>query len=144
MAEYANGRTLTELLAKGPLSTIEAAYIVRELADALVGMHGQGLFHEQLNPDNVVITSSGAVRLVGFGTEATLAGRNDGGNAWALREEADVTGLGSLLYASLVRRWPGGPGFGLPAAPLVAGETAPPNQVQGGISPPSTASAPPP
>ena len=135
VAEYANGRSLTELLAKGPLSAIEAAFIVRELADALVAVHGQGLFHEQLNPDNVIITSSGAVRMVGFGTEATLAGDALESNAWAVRERSDVVGLGNLLYATLVRHWPGGSDFGLPAAPIVAGETAAPHSVQAGISP---------
>lgn len=136
VAEYANGRSLTELLAKGPLSAIEAAFIARELTDALVGVHAQGLFHEQLNPENVVITSSGAVRLVGFGIEATLAGSDpEAGNAWAVRERADVVGLGKILYATLVRHWPGGEAFGLPAAPIIAGETAPPHTVQAGISP---------
>ena len=44
----------------------------RELADALVTVHAQGLFHEQITPENVIITTSGAVRLVGFGIEASL------------------------------------------------------------------------
>ena len=135
VAEYTTGRSLAALLAKGPLSAIESAYIVRELADALVGVHAQGLFHEQLNPENVIITSSGAVRLVGFGVEATLAGHEEGGNAWALRERADVVGLGKLLYAALVRHWPDGAAYGLPAAPIGAGEPAAPYTVQAGISP---------
>ena len=135
VAEYAHGRSLTRLLTAGPLSGIEAAFIVRELADALVGVHSQGLFHEAINPDNVIITSSGAVRLVGFGIEATLAGRGDGGSAWALREASDVVGLGNLLYACLVQRWPGEPGFGLTAAPVIAGEAAPPHTIRAGISP---------
>lgn len=135
VAEYANGRSLTELLEKGPLSTIEAAYIVRELADALVGVHGQGLFHEQLNPDNVVVTTAGAVKLVGFGIESTLAGPEGRGTTWSERERADVVGLGSLLYATLVRHWPEGPAFEMPGAPVVAGEVAPPHDVRAGISP---------
>ncbi|SDY76755.1 murein biosynthesis integral membrane protein MurJ [Tessaracoccus flavus] len=133
VAEYAAGRSLTDLLARGPLSTLEAAHIVRELADALVPVHAQGLFHEQLNPDNVIITNTGAVRLAGFGVEAALAGRDD--QTWASRERADVVGLGNLLYAALVRHWPGGHAYGLPAAPVVAGEPASPHTVLGGISP---------
>lgn len=133
VAEYAPGRSLTQLLTKGPLSAIEAAFITRELADALIGVHAQGLFHEQLNPDNVIITTSGAVRLVGFGIEATLAGSE--ADAWSMRERSDVEGLGMLLYAMLVRHWPGESRWGLPAAPLEAGEPAPPHAVQVGISP---------
>lgn len=135
VAEYAHGRSLSSLLEKGPLSAIEAAWIVRELADALVSMHAQGLFHEQLNPDNVIITGAGAVRLVGFGIEASLAGRTEEGDAWAARESADVTGLAGLLYAGLVRHWPTGPAYGMPAAPIVAGEPAAPHTVAAGISP---------
>ncbi|MBB1510557.1 murein biosynthesis integral membrane protein MurJ [Tessaracoccus sp. MC1756] len=135
VAEYAFGRSLTDLLSKGPLSAIEAAYIVRELADALVGVHAQGLFHEQITPDNVIITTSGAVRLVGFGIEATLARGDAEDTAWSTRERADVVALGSLLYATLVRHWPGGAAWDLPAAPIIAGETAPAHTVQVGISP---------
>ena len=135
VAEYASGRSLTELLEKGPLSTIEAAYVVRELADALTGVHGQGLFHEQLNPDNVIITTAGAVKLVGFGIESTLAGAENRGTSWSDREATDVLGLGSLLYAMLVRRWPGGAAFGMPGAPMLGGGIAPPHEVRAGISP---------
>lgn len=133
--EYAPGRSLTDVLAARPLSAIEAAHIARDLADALVGVHAQGLFHEQLTPDNVIITTSGAVRLGGFGVEAALAGREDHQHAWSARERSDVVGLGKLLYAMLVRHWPGGPAFGMPAAPIVAGETAPAHIVQAGVSP---------
>lgn len=133
--EYAPGRSLTDLLASGPLSAAEAAHIARELADALVGVHAQGLFHEQVTPDNVIITTSGAVRLGGFGVEAALAGREDHQHAWSARERSDVVGLGRLLYAALVRHWPGGAAFGMPAAPIVAGETAPAHAVQAGVSP---------
>ena len=133
--EYAPGRSLTEILAAGPLSAIESAHIVRDLADALVGVHAQGLFHEQVTPDNVIITTSGAVRLGGFGVEAALAGREDHQHAWSARERSDVVGLGRLLYAALVRHWPGGAAFGMPAAPIVAGETAPTHAVQAGVSP---------
>ena len=43
VAEFAPGRTLGELLRGGPLSAIEAAFVARELGDALVGVHAQGL-----------------------------------------------------------------------------------------------------
>ena len=133
--EYAPGRSLTEILAAGPLSAIESAHIVRDLADALVGVHAQGLFHEQLSPDNVIITTSGAVRLGGFGVEAALADRADHQHAWSARESSDVVGLGKILYATLVRHWPGEAAFGMPAAPIVAGETAPAHTVKAGVSP---------
>lgn len=134
VAEYAAGRSLTQLLAKGPLSSIEAAHITRELADALTGVHAQGLFHEQINPENVIITNAGAVRIVGFGVETALVGGEEL-SGWAAREEADVEGMGKVLYATLVRHWPGGPAWGLPAAPVANGVTVPARQLGASISP---------
>ena len=134
VAEYAAGRSLTELLAKGPLSAIEAAYVARELADALTPVHQEGLFHERLNPDNVIITDVGAVKLVGFGLEAVLADGGQWSRPWSAKQRDDVIGVGNLLYAMLVARWPGPGSFGLPPAPLVAGEPAPPHEVLVGVS----------
>ena len=133
VCEYAHGRSLTNLLKHGPLSALEAAWVVRELADALTSLHGQGLFHEQLIPDNVVITTLGAVKLVGFGIEAGF--HPNSSVKWSDREAADVRGLASLLYAMLVLRWPGGEAWGLPAAPVVGGEIAPMSSVAPGVSP---------
>ena len=50
-------------------------------------------------------------------------------------ELVDVTDLGRLLYASLVCRWPGGPAFGLPNAPMVGRRWMTPRQVRAGVSP---------
>jgi putative peptidoglycan lipid II flippase len=134
VAEYAAGRSLTELLARGPLSAIEAAYVARELADALTPVHQGGLFHERLNPDNVIITDVGAVKLVGFGLEAVLADGGQWSRPWSAKQRDDVVGVGNLLYAMLVARWPGPGDFGLPPAPLLAGEPAPPHEVLVGVS----------
>lgn len=134
VAEYASGRSLTELLAKGPLSAIEAAHVARELADALTPVHQNGLFHERLNPDNVIITDVGAVKLVGFGLEAVLADGGQWSRPWSAKQREDVVGVGNLLYAMLVARWPGPGNFGLPPAPLAAGEPAPPHEVLVGVS----------
>lgn len=134
VCEYATGKNLREILGFGPLSTIEAAWIVRELADALSSMHTQGLFHEHLTPENVVITSNGDVKLVGFGVEAAVSDEPRA-TSWTDRESSDVRGLAKLLYATLVQRWPGGPGFGMEAAPIIAGEPASPHVVRAGVSP---------
>lgn len=133
VCEFASGSSLTDLLRFGTFSTLEAAWVVRELADALTSLHAQGLFHEQLNPDNVVISTLGAVKLVGFGVEAGITSAQT--TQWSDRETNDVKGLAGLLYAMLVRHWPGAEGWGLPAAPLIAGEIAPAHTLGLGISP---------
>lgn len=107
---------------------------MRELADALSSMHTQGLFHEHLTPENVIITSNGDVKLVGFGVEAAVSDEPRA-TSWTDREASDVRGLAKLLYATLVQRWPGGPGFGMEAAPIIAGEPASPHIVRAGVSP---------
>lgn len=133
VCEFSNGCSLTDLLRFGTFGTVEAAWVVRELADALTSLHAQGLFHEQLNPDNVVISSLGAVKLVGFGVEAGINSVQT--PRWNDREVNDVRGLASILYAMLVRRWPGAAAWGLPAAPVVSGETAPAHSLAVGVNP---------
>ncbi|WP_179229128.1 murein biosynthesis integral membrane protein MurJ [Parenemella sanctibonifatiensis] len=133
--EYADGLSLAELLAQGPLSALEAAWIVREVADALSSMHAQGLHHGQLDPDQVIITRAGNIKIAGFLVIDQLRHPHttlDEGE----RVEADVAALGKLLYAMLVHRWPGATGFGMAAAPTThAGVALTPRQVRAGVSP---------
>lgn len=114
VCEYAPGQSLELALRQGPFTDVEAAWMVRELADGLVAMHAKGLYHRQLNPDTVVITASGNVKIVGFLVEAALHPEPDDDTDG---EAQDVRALGELLYAALLGRWPGGARYGLPAAP---------------------------
>ncbi len=140
VCEFANGQTLEAILAQGPLSGLEAAWVVRELADALAGVHGSGLGHERINPDTVVITPTGNVRVVGLVIEKSLRPRANvpaEGDLPDARtpELTDVRDLGRLLYACLVARWPGGPAFGLPEAPMSGHRWLTPRQVRAGVAP---------
>ncbi len=132
ICEYAVGTALSQLLPGELLSTQEATWIVLELADALTAMHAQGLFHEQLTPDNVIITANGAVRVVGFGVESVLSAM-ERPTSWSAKEDADLTALASLLYAMLCGHWPGGAAWGLPAAPIVAGRLAGPRRLRAAV-----------
>ena len=134
VCEYATGQPLSAILAQGPLSGLEAAWVTREVADALSAVHGFGLFHERISPETVVVTPTGNVKIVGLVIEAALRpirGTAPDGHG----ERADVHDLGRLLYASLVSRWPGGPAYGLGAAPVLHGRWATPRQVRAGVSP---------
>jgi putative peptidoglycan lipid II flippase len=138
VCEYAVGRSLEVLLSHGPLSGLESAWVVREVADALSGVHGLGLYHQRINPDTVILTPDGHVKIVGLLIEAAL--RPAPGNALPRTphlspEQADVVDLGRLLYACLVSRWPGGPAFSLPAAPVAGRHLMSPRQVRAGVSP---------
>lgn len=133
VCEYAPGQSLELALKHGPLTEAEAAWMVRELADGLIGMHAQGLYHRELNPDTVVITASGNVKIVGFLVEAALHPDADDTTPG---EQLDVEGLGKVLYAALLARWPDGPGYGLQPAPTDShGRPLLPRQVRAGFSP---------
>jgi putative peptidoglycan lipid II flippase len=136
VCEYATGQSLEMILSHGPLSGLEAAWVTREVADALAGVHSMGLYHRRISPETVIITPTGNIKIVGLLIEAALRpvahGAVDGADT---PELIDVTDLGRLLYASLVCRWPGGPAFGLPNAPTVGQRWMTPRQVRAGVSP---------
>lgn len=146
VCEFAPGESMEKLLRQGPLSALEAAWVARELADAMSSVHAEGLFHQRINPDTVIITATGAVKVVGFLIEAALHPDADQGIlAWSEREEADVRAIGKVLYASLVNRWPTEPGqlheadqarpWGMPPAPVDQRGWLTPRQVRSGVSP---------
>ncbi|MCB0910993.1 MAG: murein biosynthesis integral membrane protein MurJ [Propionibacteriaceae bacterium] len=128
--EYTSGQTLEKVLRSGPLTGVEAAWIVREVADGLIGLHGQGHYHRHLSPATLLITTTGNVKVLGSAlTSSTETPSHLSGEA------ADVRALGQLLYACLVARWPGGDQYGLEAAPVVQGGWVLPSQVRGGVAP---------
>jgi len=156
VSEYAPGRTLRELLATGPLSALEAAWVVREIADAMTPMHAQGIFHERLSPETIIITPTGNVKIVGLLMEAVLNPHEmQQATSWSEREATDIVDMGKILYACLVSRWPlGTPSapaslaalpsestrhaqktWGLAAAPADGHGWLTPRQVQPGVSP---------
>ena len=141
VSEYATGRTLDVILGHGPLSGLEAAWVVREVTDALSGVHSLGLYHGRINPETVIITPTGNVKIIGLMIEAAMrpAGSLNGPRQVVhgadTDEHADVLDLGRLLYACLVSRWPGGPAYGLPDAPVVGHHWMTPRQVRAGVSP---------
>jgi len=111
VTEYVPGCRLSDILARGPLSGLGAAWLVAQLAGALTPMHGADLFHQRLNPTNVLITATGDVRIAGFLLEAALTPRlgDDGFEEHPSRGEAqraDLDALGQLFYASLTGTWP--------------------------------------
>ncbi|MBA2464768.1 MAG: protein kinase [Nocardioidaceae bacterium] len=134
--EWGTGVSLDNLLAEGPLSARRAAWVAKEAAEAIAAAHRLGIAHGRLIPENVVISDSGSVKLIGFVVDAVIRGREKvpvTGGAALGEHEADVVNLGALLYAGLVARWPGTDGSQLPAAPTEHGRTLRPRQVRAGV-----------
>jgi putative peptidoglycan lipid II flippase len=123
--EYEAGQTLEKLLRSGPLTTAEASWIVREIADALVPLHAAGHAHGHLTLASVLISGNGNLKVLGFGVDAALH-RVDQRPA---SELADVRALGDLLYAGVTATWPHGEHYGLPAAPQDDAGTVLPSQL---------------
>ena len=65
--EYIEGRNLRQTLAaKGVLPPNEAARIARDIASALAAVHAAGILHRDVNPNNVMLESSGRAVLLDF------------------------------------------------------------------------------
>ncbi len=118
--EFVDGETLAERIATGPAAPELALRVARELAAALACAHGRGIVHRDLKPGNVMLTTSGAVKLLDFGLAKSVAEADSvsgdpitrtgvivGTPAYMSPEQArgqrvdarsDVFSFGSLLY----------------------------------------------
>jgi eukaryotic-like serine/threonine-protein kinase len=66
--EYVEGKTIYDDLAKGVIFTEKNALeIMIQLAGALEHAHTQGLIHRDIKPKNIMITTSGVVKLADLG-----------------------------------------------------------------------------
>lgn len=134
--EWARAFPLDELLAQSSLPNHRASAVVAEVAEALAHAHELGIYHRRLSPHHVLLKQSGAVRIVGLGVASALApvGHADTVEDLQAYERLDVEGLGKLLYACLVSRWPGAHIDQLRAAPTIHGRLLRPRQVRAGVS----------
>jgi serine/threonine-protein kinase len=74
--EYIEGESLRAYLkSHGPLPIDEVVGIGRQLADTLDYVHGQGVVHRDLKPDNIIIGPDGRITLTDFGIALQLASR---------------------------------------------------------------------
>jgi predicted Ser/Thr protein kinase len=120
--ELIEGGTLADRLAGGPLQPEEAVRIAVEIAHALQAAHDAGIVHRDVKPGNVMLTSSGDVKVMDFGIAAaawaaplTTTGHTMGTATYLSPEQAqgeratprsDVYSLGVVLYEMLAGRPP--------------------------------------
>ncbi len=74
----------------------EAARLFRAMCDALAWLHGEGVVHRDLKPDNIFLRADGSPVLVDFGLFRSFSGAEG-------REALDAegtSGLGTLAYVS--------------------------------------------
>ena len=75
LLEYVPGGTLEALMRAGPLSKSDIRRVVKEIADALAGIHAHGILHRDLKPDNVLVRTASplALALTDFGIASMSA-----------------------------------------------------------------------
>jgi hypothetical protein len=133
--EWGEGVSLDLMLQQGTLPPSRAAWLTREVAEAIAAGHAQGVAHGRLNPEAVLVTHAGAVKLIGYAVDASLEmSRPPDPLYGGLDErEADVINLAGILYAALTGRWPGVARSAVPKAPREHRRPLRPRQVRAGV-----------
>jgi beta-lactam-binding protein with PASTA domain/predicted Ser/Thr protein kinase len=124
--EYVEGRTLSEIVrADGPLHPRRAAEVAADVAAALGFAHRNGVIHRDVKPGNVMVETTGMVKVADFGiaqafggpeqTQLTRAGSVMGTATYFSPEQAqgrqvdprsDLYSLGCVLFEVLTGRPP--------------------------------------
>jgi serine/threonine-protein kinase len=151
--EYVPGRTLRDLLnERGHLGPREALDIMEGVLGGLGAAHAAGLAHRDVKPENVLLTSSHAVKVADFGLARMLAGTSNtktgmliGTAAYLAPEQVsqgvadartDVYAAGILLFEMLTGEQPHTADTPLAVAYKHVNEAVPgPSQVTDGIPP---------
>ena len=71
--EHVEGRLLKDLVAQGPLPVEQAVHIVDGILTALDYSHRAGVVHRDIKPGNVMVTSTGQVKVMDFGIARAIS-----------------------------------------------------------------------
>ncbi len=144
--ELAPGVPLRALVGeRGRLAPLAAARVARDVAMGLAVMHGHGLLHRDVKPENVVVSPEGRARLIdlGIAKDAFLTGLTAPGQLvgtaeymapeqWTsapLDARTDVFALGATLYFALCGRPPFGGSLDELMQAATDGDFAPPREL---------------
>jgi serine/threonine-protein kinase len=87
---YYEGSSLAQRIQKGSMKLHEAVAIARQMAQGLGEAHTHGIVHRDVKPSNVMLTSSGLVKIVNFGLARAMT-----------EQTASQTGVtGTMRYMS--------------------------------------------
>jgi len=124
--EYVEGETLAEHLRRGQLPIDQSIDIALQIGEALQCAHGHGVLHADLASSNIMLTSTGEVKVLDFGLSRLKNASSDKFPGPQIRETAgtlsylspeqalgsapsertDIFSLGVLFYEMLAGRRP--------------------------------------
>jgi len=129
VSEYIEGRTLTQWMAANPRPALEPAIaIIEQIARGLQAFHRLEIVHQDLRPDNILITPDGTAKIIDLGSARTAGIQElgaDGDDAMPVLGTAqyaapeyflgeagtarsDIYSLAAILYQMLSGRLPYG------------------------------------
>lgn len=114
LLEYVDGKTLEELEAP---TMGQLVLIFNQVVSALTHMHRRGVYHGDLKPSNIMLSKTGQVKLIDFGT-AWIKGEEknrvqgtpqymapEQANEKVVDERTDVYNLGATMYRMFTGRY---------------------------------------
>ena len=106
-AEFVEGETLADCIARGRLPEAQAASIGIQILAALAATHNAGIVHRDLKPANIMVRPDGTVKVLDFGLARAVS--VPGGEEMAtLTQTAAGCILGTPAYMS-PEQWEGKP-----------------------------------
>lgn len=139
--ERLSGRTLADLIARGPLQQSQVRAILHDVLNALAVAHDAGILHRDIKPGNILFSDSGAAKLGDFGiaksaeTGYTRTGQIVGTMAYLSPDRIagkpathadDVYAVGVVGYEALTGRRPFVQENLVPLARAIMEDQAPP------------------
>ncbi len=141
LMEFVDGKTLDEI--EGPTMD-QLILIFNQVASALAHMHRRGVFHGDLKPSNIMLSKTGQVKLIDFGT-AWLRGQQkervqgtpqfmapEQASEKVVNEQTDIYNFGATMYRMFTGRFANA---GIPKAGDGPRKLPPPIQINNKIPP---------